>query len=167
MYKTVNVDLETFRLIDEMSKSFGIKKLLLIKTIIIFFSQNKSLINADFFKKSEFTNLKEIDDKFERMFSIISKKETNRLISFIKVQDKYMQDMKRDILYKLNPDMDSEWNPLFEHYDFILKYFDLFLSSIDLSMNDVINSIKDKSGFEQAEYFKKSLMITSSKQLGI
>lgn len=98
--------------------------------MIRFFQSNKTLITADFFEKKSKNKIitkdrktikssvenfqKEIEENIQKLVQ----KETNRVISFLKVQDKFLLDMKEDFYSKLNKDSQEEnFHPLFNHMD--------------------------------------------------
>ena len=98
--------------------------------MVRFFQSNKALITADFFEKKSKNKIitkdrktikssvenfqKEIEENIQKLVQ----KETNRVISFLKVQDKFLLDMKEDFYSKLNKDnQEEDFHPLFNHMD--------------------------------------------------
>lgn len=164
-FRQVNVDEETFDKIEKLSKLSGTKKYLFIKGLVLLFEKNRPLINADFFQKSSEEHQYKIEAHLEKIIAQEMKKETNRLIGFIRTQDKYLSDMKRDLMFKIDPDRSGEYHPLFAYFDFVLKYFELYLETKNSSMEDVYNMIKEKISHEQAELFWRSLTNVQSKTM--
>lgn len=155
-FKQINVDAETFEKINEISNLFQIKKYVAVKKIVDFFSENISIVDEKFFA-SEQKNLEAIDDKLEKMFKSILQSEVNRIISFIKVQDKFMANMKRDLVKLVDSDHSKTDSPLFHYYDIIFEYCQLFLEKNNLSFNDVYEEIKKNQGIDYAQEFQKAL----------
>lgn len=165
MFKQVNVDTETFKLIDKFSKEFGVKKYQIVKTFMKFFKDNRPYLSTEFFECEDYKNLKAIDEKMEKMVSKIVKKETNTLIRFIRTQDKFMETMKRDLMYKVNPSREDEYHPLFDKYDFVIEYFELFIGSLGKDLDDVVEEIKNREGIEIAKEFQNNLYNIKGKTL--
>ncbi|WOC53089.1 hypothetical protein BPO_p0006 (plasmid) [Bergeyella porcorum] len=155
-FKQINVDAETFEKINEISNLFQIKKYVAVKKIVEFFSENISIVDEKFFA-SEQKNLDAIDDKLEKMFKSILQSEVNRIISFIKVQDKFMANMKRDLVKLVDSDHSKTDSPLFYYYDIVFEYCELFLEKNNLSFNDVYEEIKKNQGIDYAQEFQKAL----------
>ena len=128
--KSIKIDLETFKELDRLCDRIGETKSNFIRGMVRFFQSNKSLITADFFEKKSKNKIitkdrktikssvesfqKEIEENIQKLVQ----KETNRVISFLKVQDKFLLDMKEDFYSKLNKDSQEEnFHPLFNHMD--------------------------------------------------
>ena len=129
-FKSIKIDLETFKELDRLCDRIGETKSNFIRGMVRFFQSNKSLITADFFEKKSKNKIitkdrktikssvesfqKEIEENIQKLVQ----KETNRVISFLKVQDKFLLDMKEDFYSKLNKDSQEEnFHPLFNHMD--------------------------------------------------
>ena len=141
-FKSIKIDLETFKELDRLCDRIGETKSNFIRGMIRFFQSNKSLITADFFEKKSKNKIitkdrktiklsiesfqKEIEENIQKLvqkeieenIQKLVQKETNRVISFLKVQDKFLLDMKEDFYSKLNKDNQEEnFHPLFNHMD--------------------------------------------------
>ena len=129
-FKSIKIDLETFKELDRLCDRIGETKSNFIRGMVRFFQSNKALITADFFEKKSKNKIitkdritiklsvenfqKEIEENIQKLVQ----KETNRVISFLKVQDKFLLDMKEDFYSKLNKDSQEEnFHPLFNHMD--------------------------------------------------
>ena len=129
-FKSIKIDLETFKELDRHCDRIGETKSNFIRGMVRFFQSNKALITADFFEKKSKNKIitkdrktikssvenfqKEIEENIQKLVQ----KETNRVISFLKVQDKFLLDMKEDFYSKLNKDnQEEDFHPLFNHMD--------------------------------------------------
>ena len=129
-FKSIKIDLETFKELDRLCDRIGETKSNFIRGMVRFFQSNKALITADFFEKKSKNKIitkdrktikssvesfqKEIEENIQKLVQ----KETNRVISFLKVQDKFLLDMKEDFYSKLNKDnQEEDFHPLFNHMD--------------------------------------------------
>ena len=129
-FKSIKIDLETFKELDRLCDRIGETKSNFIRGMVRFFQSNKTLITADFFEKKSKNKIitkdrktikssvesfqKEIEENIQKLVQ----KETNRVISFLKVQDKFLLDMKEDFYSKLNKDnQEEDFHPLFNHMD--------------------------------------------------
>lgn len=167
-FKPISIDIETFNELDKFCSNTGIKKSNFIRGMLLFIKSNQSLITADFFQKSE-TKKKEtflsLNENLEKIISKQMKKEANRIISFLKVQDKFMLDMKEDFYHKLDKDGVGEYHPLFRHTDLVLQNIEDYLQSNGESLDSVYQFLKEKVGEDKAEYFSRSLKNVQQKTL--
>lgn len=167
-FKTINVEADVFKELNNLCFNLGIKKSNFIRGMILFIKSNQSLITADFFQKSE-TKKKatflSLNENLEKIISKQMKKEANRIISFLKVQDKFMMDMKEDFYHKLDKDGVGEYHPLFRHTDLVLQNIEDYLQSNGESLDSVYQFLKEKVGEDKAEYFSRSLKNVQQKTL--
>ena len=144
-----------------------------------FFQCKTPLITADFFEKKSKNKIitkdrktikssvesfqKEIEENIQKLVQ----KETNRVISFLKVQDKFLLDMKEDFYSKLNKDSQEEdSHPLFDHMDLVLKNIEEYLQAKNgETFEDVFEFLKEKAGEKRGEYFMRSLKNVREKTL--
>ena len=170
-FKSIRIDLETFKNLDRLCDRIGETKSNFIRGMVRFFQSNTPLITADFFEKKSKNKIitkdrktikssvesfqKEIEENIQKLVQ----KETNRVISFLKVQDKFLLDMKEDFYSKLNKDSQEEdSHPLFDHMDLVLK-------NIEEYLQDVFEFLKEKAGEKRGEYFMRSLKNVREKTL--
>lgn len=168
--KSIKIDLETFKELDRLCDRIGETKSNFIRGMVRFFQSNTPLITADFFEKKSKNKIitkdrktikssvesfqKEIEENIQKLVQ----KETNRVISFLKVQDKFLLDMKEDFYSKLNKDSQEEnFHPLFNHMDLVLKNIEEYLQAKNgETFEDVFEFLKEKAGEKRGEYFMRS-----------
>lgn len=178
-FKSIRIDLETFKNLDRLCDRIGETKSNFIRGMVRFFQSNTPLITADFFEKKSKNKIitkdrktikssvesfqKEIEENIQKLVQ----KETNRVISFLKVQDKFLLDMKEDFYSKLNKDSQEEdSHPLFDHMDLVLKNIEEYLQAKNgESFEDVFEFLKEKAGEKRGEYFMRSLKNVREKTL--
>ena len=79
-------------------------------------NQKNKIITKD--RKTIKSSVENFQKEIEENIQKLVQKETNRVISFLKVQDKFLLDMKEDFYSKLNKDSQEEnFHPLFNHMD--------------------------------------------------
>lgn len=177
--KSIKIDLETFKELDRLCDRIGETKSNFIRGMVRFFQSNTPLITADFFEKKSKNKIitkdrktikssvesfqKEIEENIQKLVQ----KETNRVISFLKVQDKFLLDMKEDFYSKLNKDSQEEnFHPLFNHMDLVLKNIEEYLQAKNgETFEDVFEFLKEKAGKKRGEYFMRSLKNVREKTL--
>lgn len=102
-FKPVSIDEETFEMLNEFCNVTGYSKSNFIKGMVRYFKSNKPLITADFFeKKSEKTNKETFlsaKENFEIIVDRQMKKQINRVIAFLKVQDKNLLEFKENVFF--------------------------------------------------------------------
>ncbi len=178
-FKSIRIDLETFKNLDRLCDRIGETKSNFIRGMVRFFQSNTPLITADFFEKKSKNKIitkdrktikssvesfqKEIEENIQKLVQ----KETNRVISFLKVQDKFLLDMKEDFYSKLNKDSQEEdSHPLFDHMDLVLKNIEEYLQAKNgETFEDVFEFLKEKAGEKRGEYFMRSLKNVREKTL--
>ena len=178
-FKSIKIDLETFKELDRLCDRIGETKSNFIRGMVRFFQSNTPLITADFFEKKSKNKIitkdrktikssvesfqKEIEENIQKLVQ----KETNRVISFLKVQDKFLLDMKEDFYSKLNKDSQEEdSHPLFDHMDLVLKNIEEYLQAKNgETFEDVFEFLKEKAGEKRGEYFMRSLKNVREKTL--
>ena len=178
-FKSIRIDLETFKNLDRLCDRIGETKSNFIRGMVRFFQGNRPLITADFFEKKSKNKIitkdrktikssvesfqKEIEENIQKLVQ----KETNRVISFLKVQDKFLLDMKEDFYSKLNKDSQEEdSHPLFDHMDLVLKNIEEYLQAKNgETFEDVFEFLKEKAGEKRGEYFMRSLKNVREKTL--
>lgn len=177
--KSIKIDLETFKELDRLCDRIGETKSNFIRGMVRFFQSNTPLITADFFEKKSKNKIitkdrktikssvesfqKEIEENIQKLVQ----KETNRVISFLKVQDKFLLDMKEDFYSKLNKDSQEEnFHPLFNYMDLVLKNIEEYLQAKNgETFEDVFEFLKEKAGEKRGEYFMRSLKNVREKTL--
>lgn len=167
MFKSVNVKPSTKEKIKLLSDRYDLKLVDFMDTIVDFFYENKTIVNADFFKKSEKGNDKLLS-KLDRSFERIARKESNRIIGFLKVQDKYMKSMKKDIIYTFSEGEIEDYHPLFIDYNFLISIYKEILYSKGL-VNDskILEYILKELGKEEFDNFIESEEKIKEKKLFI
>ena len=178
-FKSIRIDLETFKNLDRLCDRIGETKSNFIRGMVRFFQSNTPLITADFFEKKSKNKIitkdrktikssvesfqKEIEENIQKLVQ----KETDRVISFLKVQDKFLLDMKEDFYSKLNKDSQEEdSHPLFDHMDLVLKNIEEYLQAKNgETFEDVFEFLKEKAGEKRGEYFMRSLKNVREKTL--
>ena len=178
-FKSIRIDLETFKNLDRLCDRIGETKSNFIRGMGRFSQSNTPLITADFFEKKSKNKIitkdrktikssvesfqKEIEENIQKLVQ----KETNRVISFLKVQDKFLLDMKEDFYSKLNKDSQEEdSHPLFDHMDLVLKNIEEYLQAKNgETFEDVFEFLKEKAGEKRGEYFMRSLKNVREKTL--
>lgn len=177
--KSIKIDLETFKNLDRLCDRIGETKSNFIRGMVRFFQSNKTLITADFFEKKSKNKIITKDRKtikssvesfqkdIEENIQKLVQKETNRVISFLKVQDKFLLDMKEDFYSKLNKDnQEEDFHPLFNHMDLVLKNIEEYLQAKNgETFEDVFEFLKEKAGEKRGEYFMRSLKNVREKTL--
>ena len=177
--KSIKIDLETFKNLDRLCDRIGETKSNFIRGMVRFFQSNKTLITADFFEKKSKNKIITKDRKtikssvesfqkdIEKNIQKLVQKETNRVISFLKVQDKFLLDMKEDFYSKLNKDnQEEDFHPLFNHMDLVLKNIEEYLQAKNgETFEDVFEFLKEKAGEKRGEYFMRSLKNVREKTL--
>lgn len=167
-YKTINVEIETFEELHKLCSTIGVKKSNFIRGLLQFIKSNQSLITADFFQKSDKEKSESffsMNEKLEKMISKEMKKEANRIISFLKVQDKFMMDMKMDFYHKLDKNNLGEYHPLFRHTDLVLQDIEDYLNSKGENLDNVYRFLKENVSKDKAENFLRSLKNVQQKTL--
>ena len=179
-FKSIKIDLETFEELDRLCDRIGETKSNFIRGMVRFFQSNKTLITADFFFKKKSKNkiitkdrktikssVESFQKEIEKNIQKLVQKETNRVISFLKVQDKFLLDMKEDFYSKLNKDSQEEnFHPLFNHMDLVLKNIEEYLQAKNgETFEDVFEFLKEKAGEKRGEYFMRSLKNVREKTL--
>lgn len=178
-FKSIRIDLETFKNLDRLCDRIGETKSNFIRGMVRFFQSNTPLITADFFEKKSKNKIitkdrktikssvesfqKEIEENIQKLVQ----KETNRVISFLKVQDKFLLDMKEDFYSKLNKySQEEDSHPLFDHMDLVLKNIEEYLQAKNgETFEDVFEFLKEKAGEKRGEYFMRSLKNVREKTL--
>ena len=177
--KSIKIDLETFKNLDRLCDRIGETKSNFIRGMVRFFQSNTPLITADFFEKKSKNKIITKDRKtikssvesfqkdIEENIQKLVQKETNRVISFLKVQDKFLLDMKEDFYSKLNKDnQEEDFHPLFNHMDLVLKNIEEYLQAKNgETFEDVFEFLKEKAGEKRGEYFMRSLKNVREKTL--
>lgn len=164
--KIVNVSKNTFEKIAELSKFYDITRIKLLEKYIDFLYENKENISKDFFNnddekgKKDFDILKPIDKKIT--------KEINRIIGFLRIQDKYMEvkfaELKREILYNIKDNTEDEFHPFFIDYDFIISVYNAVLEKNLITEEKLHQEIKQLYNEQDLNIFKESLKKVSSKK---
>jgi len=73
----------------------------------------------------------------------------------------YLSDIQKfDLLSR-----EEEYHPLFEKYDFVIEYFELFISTLGKNLDDVVEEIKNREGIEIAKEFQKNIYNIKGKTL--
>lgn len=159
-FKQVNINEETFCKVQELSKYYGVKMYQLLDTYISFFDENRDIVTADFFQKLEEEAEEKVEKlkyKISRNFETILKKEINRLIGFIKVQDRNFEDFKRELSYKIDKGVDKESHPLFLQYEFVIFILKKILSYHGVKDDkSIYKEIQKYLEEKDLNYFKKA-----------
>lgn len=166
-FKQLNVKEDTFVTAKDLSGKYEVPMYLFIGNIVSFFEENETMFNADFFKKSKRSE-NNIIEKFSLNFKKIIREEVNRLIGFLKVQDKFMKTMKKDIIYSISDGDIENYHPLFIEYNFIIDtYKDILMSKGFLKDSDVYEFILKNQGKVAFDNFIESEQKIKEKKLFI
>lgn len=167
-YSTIAITRESHQKIKKLSEKYDIPMIDLMTKIIDFFDENKSLVNADFFQKSEENSDEKLNNKLLAGVEKSLKKEVNRLISFIKVQDRFLKIMKKDILYKLSDFETDEYNPLFQEYEYLISILKELLKYKEIENDIQIHSnIELLLGKETLRFYQESEQKVLAKRIYI
>ena len=146
IFKQVNVSKDTQSLAKDLAKKYDVPMYLFLDTIVQFFDENKTIVNADFFTKSEKGKSK-LSDKIGGDLKKMVSKETNRVIGFLKVQDKFMKAMKKDIIYSFSDGEIDNYHPLFMDYNYLIDtYKDILIDKNILNEADLYDYIMKNLG---------------------
>lgn len=162
-YKTFKIEESTLSELNTLSFNLDIKKNELIKGMIRFFKSNQTLITADFFQKSNDKTTSE--EYFEKLFARQMKKEINRLIGFLKVQDKNLELFREHLFHKLDNKQGQEFHPLFAYQDYVLNKIEQYLESQGQTFKDINKSIFKNEGLDEANKFINSMKNLREKTL--
>jgi hypothetical protein len=170
VYKTINVDVDTFKKVTELSKYYKVSKYQLLATCIDFFDANKKVIDPDFFQKANEKSQEELQNNLSKSIKKNLSSDFNRVISFLKVQDKnmerYFKELKREILYKLDDSDELEYHPFFIDYDYIIDVLMKILREKGINNNDdILVEIKKILGQEEANTYMDSFKKVSNKKM--
>lgn len=167
-FKQINVKLYTSKKVKKLSKKFDIKIYELIDVIVSFFYENQNIINADFFQKSNSLGSEEFKYKLDKRLETIIKREINRLIGFIKVQDKFMKSMKKDILFTTinNEEFKLDYHPLFNDYEYQIYIYKKILGDFGIKTeNEILEYIEKNQGSSVLNDFLESYEKTKQKKI--
>lgn len=157
MYKQVNVKPDTFKKIKVLADKYDVPIYKFLGTIVQFFDQNRTIVNADFFQKSDEEVETKLVSKLEKSIQNIVRKEVNRMIGFLKVQDEYMKTIKKDIIYSFSNGEITNYHPLFIEYEYVINiYKDILLKNGFNKDIEVYEFIRDEFGIEALNNFLES-----------
>lgn len=165
IFKQINVTVDTFEKIKSLSAHYNVKIYELLDTYISFFEQNKDVVNADFFQKSEDKGSDKLRLKISNDLKKIISSEINRLIGFLKVQDKFMNEFKRDVMFKFSNPEEEESHPLFMEYDYIITTLKEILRKKGVDEDEILIHIKEIYSEEHINFYKESEQKILAKKL--
>lgn len=167
--KTVKIYSETYKHLEQLSKETGKPILHIVSTIVNTFIANDFVKDLDLEAKTKPINYRELLtnslQEQKKELANMMKERTNTIIGFIKTLDKKVENTRRDIIFKVDPDDDTISHPLEFHYDFVIKNLILLLQSCELDQDAFVEKLSTLISRDEYEFFIRSYNAVISKRI--
>ncbi|MGG5598320.1 hypothetical protein ACPDHJ_00770 [Myroides sp. C8-3] len=167
--KTVKIYSETYKHLEMLSKETGKPILHLVSVIVNTFIENEFVKDFDLEAKTKPINYRDLLtsslNEQKKELANLMKERTNTIIGFIKTLDKKVESVRRDLIFKIDPDDDRITHPLEYHYDFVIKNIIRLHKVNGLDVDNIFENLKSILSRDEYEFFVKSFNITVSKQI--